>query len=215
MAHETARAASRKLRSIQTADAASLADYYDDWARSYDEDLEDLGYEAPQRAAGLLKAHGITATARILDACCGTGLTGRRLAEAGFEHVDGFDISQASLDEARTADAYERLFRQDMNEPLQAPDGAYDAVVCIGSMTYAERPEQLLREFCRVARPGGLVLFTQRTDYWSDDFADVLRRLEEAGLWQTLERTQPQPYLPRHPEFADAIKVVYAVFRVV
>ncbi|WP_436642498.1 class I SAM-dependent DNA methyltransferase [Microbaculum sp. FT89] len=215
MADETTKATSRKLKSIQSADAASLADYYDDWARSYDKDLEDLGYEAPLRAAGLLKAHGMSATAPILDACCGTGLTGRRLAEAGFEHVDGFDISEASLDEARTVAAYDGLFRQDMNDPLQAPDGAYDAVVCIGSMTYAERPEQLLREFCRVARPGGIVLFTQRTDYWSDDFAGILHRLEEAGLWQWLEKTEPQPYLPRHPEFADAIKVVYAVFRVV
>ena len=72
----------------------------------------------------------------------------------------------------------------------------------------------MLREFCRVARPGGVVLFTHRSDFWSGDFTASLDRLEEEGLWRTLEVTEPQPYLPGHPDFADTIKVIYGVFRV-
>jgi predicted TPR repeat methyltransferase len=208
-------ATSRNLVGIQSADAESLAGFYDDWAPSYDTELEELGYEAPAQSAALLKAHGVPDGGPILDACCGTGLAGRKLREAGFTRVVGFDISLASIEEARRSAVYERVFKQDMNARLDSPDDTFDAVLCIGSMTYADSAEQLLREFCRVARPGGIVLFTHRSDFWSGDFAAILDRLEEEGLWRPLEVTEPQPYLPGHPDFADTIKVIYGVFRVV
>jgi SAM-dependent methyltransferase len=207
-------AAKRDLKGIQSADADALAGFYDDWAPSYDAELQELGYEAPVRVAALLKTHGVPVTGPILDACCGTGLAGRALRDAGFDHLVGFDISPVSLDEAKAQSAYERVFRQDMNAPLDLGDDTFEAVLCVGSMTYAAEPETLLREFCRVARPNGIVLFTQRTDYWTDEFAAILDRLEAEGLWKVQEVTEPQPYLPEHPDFGDAVKVIYAVYRV-
>ena len=135
MSDKNTGATSRNLKGIQSADAESLAGFYDDWAPSYDAELEELGYDAPAQAAALLKAHGVPDGGPILDACCGTGLAGRELREAGFTRLVGFDISSASIDEARAAEVYERVFRQDMNAPLDSPDDTYDAVLCIGSMT--------------------------------------------------------------------------------
>lgn len=208
-------ATSRNLTGIQSADAAALEGFYDGWAPSYDAELEELGYEAPAQAAALLRAHGVPDDRPVLDACCGTGLAGRKLREAGFGRIVGFDISAVSLDEAKETGVYERVFKQDMNAALDLPDDTFDAVVCIGSMTYAADPEGLLREFCRVAAPHGLVLFTQRTDFWTDGFRAILDRLEADGLWRPAEVTEPQPYLPGHPDFGDSIKIVYGVFRIV
>jgi predicted TPR repeat methyltransferase len=203
---------SRDINSIRFADADELAAYYDEWASSYDTDLEDLGYEAPARIAALLKAHGAASDGAVLDVSCGTGLVGRRLRDAGFMQIDGFDISEASLKEAAETGVYRRVFPQDMNEPLDAPDDAYDAVVCVGAMTYASNCDRLFREFCRVLKPGGLVAFTHRDDLWEGEFADLLARLEEEGVWRKCEITDPQPYLPAHPDFADKIRIRYAVF---
>ena len=45
----------------------------------------------------------------VLDAGCGTGLSGKALHAAGFRRLTGIDISQASLDVAAQAGVYERL----------------------------------------------------------------------------------------------------------
>jgi predicted TPR repeat methyltransferase len=70
---------------------------YDDWAASYDKTLERWDYRAPAQAAELLRA-AIPAGSVLLDAGCGTGLTGLALRAAGFVGpIDGVDLSPASL----------------------------------------------------------------------------------------------------------------------
>jgi len=42
----------------------------------------------------------------------------------------------------------------------------------------------------------------------------MLRALEKEGIWTRIELTEPRPYLPGNPDFADEIGVVYGLFRV-
>jgi len=55
--------------------SADVEFYYDAWAKKYNKDLKNWEYHAPVEAAKLLKQY-IPESAKILDAGCGTGLTG-------------------------------------------------------------------------------------------------------------------------------------------
>ena len=117
--------------------------------------------------------------AHVLDAACGSGLTGAALRDLGYAHIDGIDISPALLDLAERTGAYERLQRVDMQAfPLPFDDDSYDAVNFIGALTYFDTNE-VLRELCRIVRPGGVVAFSQRDDIMRERAYDgQLRELD-------------------------------------
>ena len=75
-------------------------DLYRNWAGSYDADLPRMGYEAPKRAASIMVEQGVPFDAPILDAGCGTGLTGLELSKAGYSDITGIDLSLESLQAA-------------------------------------------------------------------------------------------------------------------
>ncbi len=99
--------------------------------------------------------------------------------------------------------------------PLPGAADVYDAVICIGVLTYMQDRDRLFREFCRVTRPGGYVLFTHRDDLaGKPEFHELIDGLAAEGVWDKLELTEPRPYLPGNPDFGDRIGAVYGLFRV-
>ncbi len=189
---------------------------YDDWATTYDEDLVDWDYRAPADAARLLSAT-VPRDGRILDAGCGTGLTGAALKAAGFSGpIDGIDISQTSLQQAEGHGVYRKLQQADMQQlPLDIPDDAYDGLFCIGVLTYVPDTEAVLRDFARVVQKGGTVLISQRNDLFEErNYASVIEALAKAGIFSNVKVTEPQPYLPGNPDFGSEILVIYAALEV-
>lgn len=197
-------------------DSATVQEKYDTFADTgeYDETFDEWGYVGPETAAAILK-NWVPAGSHILDAACGSGLTGTALANLGYRRIDGIDISAKLLEVAERTGAYSSLRRVDMQRiPLPIDDDAYDAVNFIGALTYFETNE-ILRELCRVVRPGGHVVFSQRDDIMRDqDYGRFLDEMERDGVWVRRFGTEPMPYLPRHPEYADRIKVQYFVYEV-
>ena len=180
-----------------TSDAREVADRYDEWAQTYDDDLTSWSYQAPAVVAEkVVTRHPAARSA--LDVGCGTGLVGRALRVRGFAgRIVGLDISPASLEMAQQSGAYDSLEPTDLQQRLPLEDDAVDAVVCVGVMTYLPEVETVWREFARVARPGGLVVATQREDLWdSRNCQTVIDRLRDEGSWTPLEITGPAPYLP-------------------
>ncbi|MDZ7829733.1 MAG: class I SAM-dependent methyltransferase [Halofilum sp. (in: g-proteobacteria)] len=55
----------------------------------------------------------------MLDAGCGTGLSGRALSAAGFRTIDGMDVSQRSLEIAA------RLGRVSLTRPRRHAETAF------------------------------------------------------------------------------------------
>jgi len=202
------------LRNMST-DSGDVAAYYDEWARDYDTTLAQWRYEAPAQAASRLRAF-LDPDAAVLDAGCGTGLSGEALANAGFTVIDGIDVSQRSLDTAAERGVYRSLRQVDMQKlPLPIEDDSYDGLVCVGVLTYLPDSEGTLREFCRIVSPGGRMVLTHRTDIFAErDFPAVLRKLEEQRLIENAEVSEPGAYLPENEEFGDEIMVHYITFRV-
>jgi predicted TPR repeat methyltransferase len=180
-----------------TSDPAEVAGRYDQWAQSYDDDLTSWSYQAP----GVVAETVVTrhpAAGSVLDVGCGTGLVAKALRARGFDgRIVGLDISQASLEIARRSGAYESVEQADLQQRLPVDDDSFDAVVCVGVMTYLPDVEAVWREFTRVVRPGGLVVATQREDLWESRACQaVIDRLQSEGLWTEPETTGPAPYLP-------------------
>ena len=187
---------------------------YDEFAPTYDDTLlREWGYRAPAEAAQLLAAH-MSLRSVVLDAGCGTGLTGRELQRVGFAAVHGMDISAPSLRLAAHKGVYRTLVRADLLKPLPYASDTFDAAICVGVLSYVSG-EQLFRELCRVTRPGGALLFSHRTDLIAArSFDELLRRLEAEGLWSPQMRSGSLPYLPGHPDFGSGIQVQYFVLLV-
>lgn len=184
---------------------------YEEWAASgtYDRDVDDWGYEAPDRGASKVADAMARYPGRVLDAGCGTGLVGAALAAVGVDDIVGGDVSPASLEVARDRGVYTDLIPLDLTAPLDLADGSFAATVSIGVFTYVADLDTALRELLRVVAPGGSVIFTQRTDLWAERNCDaILTDLVDEGLC-TADITGPQPYLPGHPEFGDAVHIRY------
>ena len=213
----TNRATEGRLTSLRqgATDTGAVNSYYDDMADRYDDSLAAWLDRAPEDACELLTPH-LAEGARVLDVGCGTGLMGRALMRRGAFHVDGIDISDASLRHAEAHGCYARLIRHDLQAlPLPVRDDSYDAAAAVGVMSYIADAPALMRNLCRTVRPGGLITFTQRTDFWQDrDFARMIERLEGEGLWTRVTITHPLDYIPGHADFTDEIKVIHTLCKV-
>jgi predicted TPR repeat methyltransferase len=187
-----------------------VAEYYDDWADDYDRTLAQWRYEAPEQVAARLHA-ALDSDAVILDAGCGTGLSGRALAHAGFQTIDGMDVSRRSLDRAGELGIYRSLKHVDMQRlPLPYGDDSYDGLVCVGVLTYVPDSLDILTEFCRIVKTRGLMVLTQRSDLLEErDFPATLETMEHKGLLSTSHISDPMPYLPQNEEFRDDVLVHY------
>lgn len=102
----------------------------------------------------------------VLDVACGSGGPSLRLARLTGCSVAGIDIHEQGIANATEAAQREglaeraRFQRHDANDPLPFADASFDAVICIDAINHlADRPA-VLREWARVLKPGGRLLFT-------------------------------------------------------
>lgn len=181
---------------------AEMRRRYDLWARDYDGDVgsyEDylVPFEAVKVAGQVLDRNAL-----IVDAGAGTGLVGETLKKAGFNRLIAVDYSQGMLDVARGKGVYEALHQCDLNGPTEFGASSIDCVITCGTTT--QMPSASLREFARIVRPGGHVIFGVVPDGWKRcGYADVLAELEAAGkmlveskgpAFQMLPTTEPDFY---------------------
>ena len=178
-------------------DPREVAGRYDDWAQSYDDDLASWSYQAPAVVVETVLSR-LPDARSVLDVGCGTGLVGRELRARGFDgRISGLDLSEASLQIARQGGAYDSLEPADLQQRLAIEDDVADAVVCVGVMTYLPEVEAVWRELARLAKPGGIVVVTQREDLWhTRDCQGVLDRMVADGTCASVDVTGPAAYLP-------------------
>jgi predicted TPR repeat methyltransferase len=188
-----------------------VRDYYDTLAIGYDTTLAEWGYDAPERASRLLMEGLPDGATAVLDAGCGTGLAGAALRSAGFTgELIGIDLSPASIELARRRGIYTGLTVTDLQQPLELDDRSVDGVICVGVMTYVPDVAAVWGEFCRVTRPGGVIVCTQRDDIWRERQCNaVVDAFERRHRWVVRHLSPPSAYLPGNPDFADAISVRY------
>jgi SAM-dependent methyltransferase len=117
-----------------------------------------------EEVARMLEVLGLPSGARLLDCPCGQGRHAHLLAEAGFD-VDGLDYSAELLDLAKRRGAGRtlRYTRGDMRKLPARWTGRFDAVLNLftsfGFFVAPADDARVIREFARVLRPGGVLLW--------------------------------------------------------
>ena len=139
-------------------DPASTRTLYDDWAATYEAEIGENGYATPGRCADALAAHVSDQTAPILDFGCGTGLSGLALKLAGFQSIDGVDLSEQMLEIARTKSVYRTLELIEADAAL--PRGNYSAIAAIGVIGAGAAPISVLHTLMRALPKGGKLVFS-------------------------------------------------------
>jgi SAM-dependent methyltransferase len=86
---------------------------------------------------------------RILDLPAGNGLLAARLRADGHTVVCA-DINREKVD----------YVFADLNERLPFADGEFDAVSCMEGIEHTLEPTVLIRELCRITKPGGRIILT-------------------------------------------------------
>lgn len=172
---------------------------YDEWATTYDSDMQKHDFTAPQMVAegvsrGLKLNHlhrdpsEVLKGLRIADAGCGTGTVGKELAKMGAEDIVGLDISEGMLEVARKGGVYKELKIADLTKKLEFEDGEFDALTCCGTFTHGHLGPQPLAEFLRVVKSGGVVVATVLESHWDDrGFQAEADRLAKAGACDIVE----------------------------
>jgi predicted TPR repeat methyltransferase len=190
-------------------DPDEIERYYDDWASTYDRQLAEWGYEAPDVAAELLVR--VAAPGPVLDVGCGTGLVGRALQQRGVGEVDGIDLSSASIATALATGAYRSARQHNLDHlPLPHDDNAYAGAICVGVLSYVTDLGALIADLCRVLTSGGVFVATYRSDLFVDrGIADLVQGLVDAELLRSVGWSDVLAYMPGNPDFGDAIGIRY------
>ena len=144
---------------------AYVADMFDAFADTFDENLHDLGYRAPQLLADAvatkLKARleAAPASLDILDAGCGTGLCGP-LLEPMARTLIGVDLSAGMLEKARARDVYDELVVEELSTFMRQRPDSVDLIVSADTLVYFGALEEPLAAAYQCLREGGLAAFT-------------------------------------------------------
>lgn len=200
---------------------AEVASYYRTWATTYDRDVGDQGYRAPEFIGELfrllypylrnLATVGRPRVTTVLDAGCGTGLAGRAIADCPDIVIDGIDLSHEMVAKAARTGAYRTLRGGvDMHKSLDVRlDTPYDATISCGVYTPGHvRPESLGHLF-EVTRRDGIVLVSTRNSYLEEsDFTEYVDELLHEERAELLCRIRDAPYIAEEPANYWAFRVI-------
>jgi SAM-dependent methyltransferase len=196
---------------IRASDNAEMRRRYDLWAKAYDGDVGDMqDYLAPGEVAQVA-GQVLDRAARIMDAGAGTGLLGAALQRLGFRDLVAVDYSDQMLEIARMKAIYSETLVCDLSRQTAFLPASFDAVVTSG--TTSQMPAAALREFVRVLRPGGRIVFGVIPDAWvSCGWAGIAADLEAAGRLRVISRGAPFQMMPTtEPEFMCEVWVMEVV----
>lgn len=169
--------------------ANELAARYDEWAASYEDDMDDHG--GPKEATDVVVKY-FEPSAKILDAGCGTGLPGQLLAKQGFNNLEGLDLSAGMLREAARKGCYRALHQKTLGEPLGFDYATFDGTLSVGVFARSHAPSSSFDELIRITKPGGYIIFTLRPEFHvATDFKDKMTSLVDSGRWRLVETTEP------------------------
>ncbi len=186
-----------------------LEERYDQWAADYEADVEgDFGWISPQRTSETFARH-VPQEATILDAGAGTGLVGQCLYGLGYRNLTAMDLSQGMLEIARNKNVYQAFDQMAMGQRLDYSDDQFDAAVVVGVFTEGHAKASSLDELVRVTKSGGHIVFSLKTDVYSEQgFKEKQEALESAGQWKLVEVTDTFQPLPKgEPEVLHQVWV--------
>jgi SAM-dependent methyltransferase len=157
--------------------------------RTYDEDLGQSSWITAAEALEFIRLLELGAGRRALEMGSGSGgVTCRMALETGAECV-GVDINphgvEAARARARDQGLSSRVSFQLANaaQPLPFPDQSFDAIFCNDAINHFPGRPAVFRDWHRVLRPGGRLLFTDPVVITGPVTSDELRARSSIGFF--------------------------------
>ena len=136
---------------------------------TFGEDIGQNGWLTAEEYRHFLSYLEVNAASRVLDIGSGSGGPALFLARTVGCQVTGLDINPSSTTAANAwahslgLDALVHFQHADASQPLPFEDHSFTTVIGIDSMNHVPARGLVLKEWSRVLRPGGRLLFTDPT----------------------------------------------------
>ena len=133
-------------------------------SETYDFDLGQTGWMDADELRGFLRFLELTPDSNVLEVGCGAGGCALYLSRLTHARVTGIDANPSAIEEARhsakAAESRACFEQMDANERLPFADDSFDAVFSNDAMCHIPDRSRALKEWFRVLKPGGRILFT-------------------------------------------------------
>ena len=139
---------------------------FDEYAEKFDDSLlNKLEYRTPKIISDLARnLHGTGSMGSILDLGCGTGLLGVELKKY-CSSLEGVDLSQKMLKQAKNIDVYNKLNHMDIVEYLSKSNLDFDYFMSTDVFVYVGELSDVFRLIkSRNKRRGKLIFSTEHTE---------------------------------------------------
>ncbi len=179
-------------------DPRAHQNYYDEWADSYDSEMLNVeGYIYTETTALRYIELALNDDTPVADLGCGTGLAGLPFLESDLV-VDGFDLSQKMLAEARKKGCYRNLLKADLTNLRGVAKGHYGGLISCGTFTLGHLGVDAMEASLDLARPGALcVIGINSQHYFEVGFDNKFKNLttnskiEEVPIYIDSDQTKP------------------------
>ena len=143
---------------------------FDDFAQSFEMQLERLGYRGPQIIADEIgRRYGSPrAELKILDLGCGTGLCGP-LVKPFASALTGVDLSSGMLSRCARGGHYDQLVQQELVAFLQDESDHFDLMISADTLVYFGDLRAFVSSAAERLTTGGRLLFTVEQNVESDE----------------------------------------------
>jgi predicted TPR repeat methyltransferase len=140
---------------------AYIKDTFDRFAATFDQNLANLGYQAPQLVTAALSKALPPGTMLdcVLDAGCGTGLCAP-LLRPGARRLWGVDLSSKMVEAARSKGHYDELFVDELCRFMRGYRALFDAIVCADTFVYFGALQEAFAAAAHCLKPLGLLVMT-------------------------------------------------------
>ena len=174
----------------------NLATEFDQWAQN--NRAESMANGHWDVTVQMLDGLDLQTVSSAMDVGCGNGWLVRELLNRGVQSGIGLDISPEMIVVANQANQFGERERYIVGngETIQLADGSVDCITNIESLYYYPRPEEALKEWARIAKPGAklammmdLYVENPATHSWIDALDVPVRLFSMAELQTLLEHS--------------------------
>jgi SAM-dependent methyltransferase len=157
--------------------------------RTYDEDLGQASWLTAAEAREFFRLLELGPGQSALEVACGSGGVTCRMAVETGASCTGVDINPHGVEAARARAREQGLAEQasfqvvDAGRPLPFADRSFDAVFCNDSINHLPERLDVLRDWHRVLRPSGRLLFTDPIVVTGQLTGDEIRARSAIGFF--------------------------------
>ena len=153
-------------KTTKSAPKEYVEDLFNGYAQRFDNSLiKELEYDIPKTLAQIIiEDNTDSSMGSVLDLGCGTGLVGSEI-QSCFKKLEGIDLSNAMLEQAKLKKIYDKLIHMDIIEYLYNIELNFDYFIAADVFTYIGDLNDVFHLIkSRNKRSGKLVFSTEHTE---------------------------------------------------